>query len=258
MHSQKILSCAALLTCLVAAQAQTTVVTPPPVTKVETGVIYSRGDYGLTEDTTVLVVPLSVSYESGPWMWRATLPWLSIDGPASVVADGGASGPVRPTTENESGLGDSSLSLTYKTRPGADHLNVDLTGRVKFPTGDDDRGIGTGEFDYYAQVDLYQTFGSITPFGSIGYRWLGDGRYQLEDGMYASAGLLFTLTQGTSVGASYEWREAIVAGGDDGSEASVFVFKRFNERWSANLSVMTGFTDSSPDFGTSAQVSYSF
>lgn len=261
MHAKNFLPLTALLLLLTAGQAETTVVPPPAFqAKIETGVIYSRGDYGLTEDTTVLVAPFSLSYEGGPWTWRVTVPWLMIDGPASVIADSGAgaSGPERPTTENESGLGDSTVSLTYKLNPGADHLNVDLTGRIKLPTGDDDRGIGTGEIDTYAQVDLYRTYGGITPFGSIGYRWLGDGRYLLEDGAYASGGLLFTIATGTSIGVSYEWRDAIVDGGDDAREASVFMFKRLNDRWNLNVSVMRGFTDSSADFGAGAQLSYSF
>jgi hypothetical protein len=235
--------------------------TPPPasVTKLESGMIYSRGDYGLAEDTTVLVVPLTFAYESGEWTWRISAPWLSIDGPASVIGDGGgAAGPVRPVTENESGLGDSTISLSYKLNSGPDRLNFALTGRVKLPTGDDERGIGTGEVDTYAQLDLFRVFGTVTPFGSIGYRWLGDGRYQLENGFNVSGGVLFTVAPGTSIGASYEWREAIVAGGDDASEVSLIGFRKFNESWSATLTATKGFTDASANFGFGAQLSYTF
>jgi hypothetical protein len=249
------------LACLDRVQAQTVAVTPPPaVVKIESGLTYSRGDYGLAQDTEVLAVPFGLVYESGPWAFRATVPWIKIKGPANVIGDGAAStgGPVRPTSDSESGIGDSTLSVTYKLNPSVSGLNVDLTGRVKLPTGDDARGIGTGEIDTYAQLDLYQTYGSVTPFGSLGYRWLGDGRYQLEDGFYAAGGLLFTLAPGTSVGASIEWRNKLVSGGEDATEASVFLFRRFNERWSGNLSVMKGFTDASANYGLAAQLSYAF
>lgn len=240
-------------------RAQTVASDPPRITyKLESGVTYSRGDYGLAEDTEVFVVPFSLVAETGPWVFRATLPWVSIKGPASVIGDTGTGGPVRPTNARESGLGDSTLSVTYRLNPGVDRLNIDLTGRVKLPTGDDARGIGTGKTDEYAQVDLYRTFGWITPFGTAGYRWLGDGRYQLEDGGYASGGLLFNLAPGTSVGASVEWRSRLVAGAENATEGSVFVFQRFSEHWNGSLSVMKGFTDASANYGTSAQLSYTF
>jgi hypothetical protein len=256
-----LLSSAAFLSLAALTRAQNEGAVPPPaVTKFESGVIYSRGDYGLTEDTTVFVVPVTLSYESGPWTWRASVPWLSIDGPANVIGEGagGSAGPVRPVTEDESGIGDSTIGFSYKLASGADRLNAAFTARVKLPTGDDERGIGTGETDTYAQFDLFQTFGTITPFGSAGYRWLGDGRYQLENGLYVSGGLLFTIAAGTSVGLSYEWREAIVAGGDDASEATLIAFRRFNERWSGTATAMKGFTDASADHGFSLQLGYSF
>jgi len=40
--------------------------------------------------------------------------------------------------------------------PRAEGLNVDLTGGSRFPTANQNKGLGTGETDYYAQVDLYQ------------------------------------------------------------------------------------------------------
>ena len=250
---------ASLTLAAISSPAQSVVNTPPArVQKLDLGFVYSRGDYGLTQDTTVVAVPVSYSYEADLWTWRLTAPWIMIDGPASVVGDGGASGPLRPTDGNESGLGDSSISLSYKAATGADRVNVSVSGRVKFPTGDEDRGLGTGEVDYYTQMDFFRSYGSFTPFGTIGYRWLGDGLYQLEDGMYASAGLLFTVAQGTSVGVSYEWREAIIVNGDDASEAALSVFHRFSDRINGNLSLTKGFTDASADIGMSAQISYTF
>jgi hypothetical protein len=260
MNTKHVLLLAAFLSAS-GMHAQTVTTTPSPtVIKFESGVIYSRGDYGLAEDTTVLVVPMTFSYESGDWTWRVSAPWLSIDGPANVIGDGagGSAGPVRPVTENESGIGDASIGLTYKLNGGPDRLNFAVTGRVKLPTGDDQRGIGTGEVDTFAQVDFFRTFGTVTPFGSVGYRWLGDGRYQLEDGFSVSGGLLFTVTPGTSIGASYEWREAIVAGGDDAGEASLIGFRKFNDRWSATVTATKGFTDASANFGCSVQLAYTF
>src|SRR5690606_18090185 len=194
------------------------------------------------------------------WTLRATIPWLQIDGPAAVVASGGstAGGPVRPSAASTSGLGDSILGLTYKLNPDAVGLHTDLTAKVKFPTGDDSRGLGTGEFDYYGQIDFYQSFNGITPSVTGGYRVLGDGRYQLDDGFYGSGGLVFLVADRTTLGASLDWRQRIVAGGDDALESTVFFFRQFNPNWSGTFYGQTGFTDASADYGLGTSFSFSF
>ena len=171
-----------------AAHAQAVAPVPPLPFKFETGVNYSRGDYGLAQDTEVFAVPVSLSYENSDWVLRGSLPWLSIKGPASVIEGGGI--PVRPTANSESGFGDLTGSLTYKFMHDPDQPMVSLTGRVKFPTGSESRGLSTGETDYYAQIDALQTFGKVTPFVTAGYRWLGtNATFQLKSiGAYLSGG----------------------------------------------------------------------
>lgn len=232
----------------------------PTIQKLESGVNYSRGDYGLAEDTEVFVVPFNYVAERGPWALRATLPWLQLNGPAAVVAgsNGSVGGPTRPTSSSESGLGDSVVALTYKTNTGPTGPHFNFTGKVKLPTGDEDRGLGTGEVDYQAQVDYYESFGSTTPFMNVGYRVLGDGLYQLEDGLYASGGVAFLVAEGTSIGASLDWRESIVTGGDDAVESTLFAYRKLNADWSTTVYGQKGFTDASPDFGFGVSLSYEF
>lgn len=235
-------------------RAQTT--TPLPF-KFESGFNYSRGDYGLPQDTEVFAVPVSLSYESAAWTLRGSLPWVTVKGPASVIEGGGI--PVRPTASSESGFGDLVGSLTYKSAGTSDQPQVSFTGRVKFPTGDEERGLSTGETDYYAQIDALQSFGKVTPFVTAGYRWLGRNTFfQLKDGFYASGGIAVQVARGTSLGAAYEWREEIVNGGGDANELSVFLFRKMNDRWSISLTAMKGFTDASPNYGLGGSVICSF
>ncbi len=137
-------------------------------------------------------------------------------------------------------------------------LNVGLTAKLKLPTGDDGRGLGTGKADYYAQVDLNRTFGAITPFGTIGYCWMGSGRYHLQDVAYASGGVLYTLLPGTSVGATVAWRDRLVESADRATEGSLLLSQHINEHWNINFSVMKGFTDASANYGAAAQLSHTF
>ena len=235
-------------------------VTTPTVThKIETGVTYSRGDYGLNEDTEVLVVPFTYTLEFGEATLRATAPWLHVSGPASVI-NGGASGggPSRPNADSTSGLGDSSLGLSYHFNPVPDEWNIDGTVRVKFPTGDEDRGLGTGEMDYYGQLDFYRVYGKFVPFGVVGYRVLGDGRYQLDDGLYATLGNVFILGGGRSLAVSLDWRDALSAGADDSLESGIYLITRHSEHWSSTVGGLVGFTDASPAYGLSGSVGYTF
>jgi hypothetical protein len=236
------------------------------VVEVSSGFDYSRGDYGLTEDTTVWSVPATFRYEQNNWVWRANVAYLTIDGPANVVgatAGGGGGVPLGgspgPRTQSESGLGDLSVSLTRQFGELYQGVHLDLTARVKLPTGDEDKGLGTGEVDTYVQADIYRIFENVVPFATVGYRFLGESaRYPLEDGLYASAGVAFTVAAPTRVGFSVDWREQIVVGADDATEAVGFVTHRLNEQWNLIGYALKGLTDGSADFGAGGSISYRF
>ncbi|MBI2514395.1 MAG: hypothetical protein HYV96_20670 [Opitutae bacterium] len=240
--------------------AQTTTPTPPPsALTVGTGFDYSRGSYGLATDTTVTSVPVEFSYEGGPWIFRAFTSWLTIKGPSAAALTGGAGNLTRPTSASESGVGDVYLDLTYRPDAISDGWHLDPTVRVKLPTADEDRGLGTGEADYYAQLTGYRTFGSVTPFVTGGYRILGDSdRYQLRDGAYGSGGAHFRTSDRTVLTASLDWRSRVVDGGDAGTEATVAVTHDLNDRWRLFVYGQKGFTDASPDVGGGMRLSYRF
>jgi len=41
-------------------------------------------------------------------------------------------------------------------------LAMDLTGKIKFGTADEDKGLGTGEQDYSLQADVFRFFDGAT------------------------------------------------------------------------------------------------
>jgi len=246
---------------LTSAQTETVEVTPT-VVKLGVGFDYSSGDYGFTQSTEVFSVPLNLSLDKDRWAFKATLPYITIKGPASIVTGtGGATSgaPARPTTSSESGMGDATLAATYHARPVPGELNIDFTGRVKFPTANEARGLGTGETDYYGQMDLYQNFGTITPFGTVGYRILGSNTmFPLKDGFYASAGAAFRVSSTTVVGAAYDWRSRIIDGARNGTDAIAFIATNPNDRWNLLAYALKGFNDASPDYGVGGLATYKF
>ncbi|CAM3040443.1 transporter [Rariglobus hedericola] len=220
---------------------------------------YSRGDYGLADDTEVYVAATNLVYDTASWRFQAGVPFLYIKGPATVVG-GGAGVGTRPPDSTESGLGDVTLSGTYKFGPLTPaEIETDFTAQVKFPTADEDKGLGTGKTDFYLQFDVRKTYGRFTPFATVGYRILGtSAAYPLEDGLFASLGVATPVTDKTTAGVSVSWREKIVSGGDDSVDAMVFAQQTLTTRWSALVYVLAGFTDASPDFGAGTGVSYKF
>lgn len=238
------------------ASAQTAVTTPASSATLGTGFDYSRGDYSFATDTEVFSVPLNLGYERGPLALSASFSYLTVKGPATVVGGGGAP---RPTTASESGLGDIYAGATYRFGSMGGAVNMDATARVKLPTADEDRGLGTGAADYYGELSFYRTFSSVTPFVTVGYRVLGDNAaYDLRDGFYASGGAHFLLSTATVVSVLVNWRRPILAGGDDAREAMVMVSHDFAERWRVTAYALKGFTDASPDFGTGLAASWRF
>lgn len=257
-----------LLTCLAAiaslslplAARSQTAQPQPAVLKLGTGFNYSKGDYGFTQDTELWSVPLNLSYDADRWSLKAAFSYLTIKGPANVATGTTpAGGPARPTSETESGFGDISVSATYHANPVPGELNVDFTARVKLPTANEDRGLGTGETDYYVQTDLSQTFGKITTFATLGYRFMGSNAASpLKDGPFATAGAAFPATDKTIVGLAYDWQRRIIAGAEHGSNAIGFVANNPNDRWSLLAYGIAGFNDASPDFGFGGLVTYKF
>lgn len=232
----------------------------PATIKIGTGYDYSRGDYGFTQETEVSSIPLNLSYDKDRWALRAGFSYLTIKGPASVAAGSTpVAVPGRPTTSSQSGFGDVNLSATYHALHQPGELNLDFTGRVKLPTADKDKGLGTGEADEYVQIDLYRSFGSFTPLFTAGYRFAGSSAtFPLKDGPYVSGGLAYLVTRGVVVGAVYDWRSKILSGTPDAQDAVAFLSADINAHWNLLTYAIAGFNDAAPDFGLGGAVTYRF
>ena len=223
-------------------------------TSVSAGAEYSTGKFGAPEKTETLYIPFILRHETGPWVLKATVPWLRITGPGNVIG-AGADRVVVPGASTgrrtESGLGDIVLSGFYNLmdeRKGG--LGLDLGGKIKLPTADDQKGLGTGELDYAVQLDFFRPFDATTLFGSIGYRVYGDPTGQtLRDVPYASIGFSYRMSSQQSAGVAYDYRPHIVNGGGEVSEVTAFWSNRLSPEWKLQLYGVIGFADASPDAG---------
>lgn len=226
-----------------------------------TGFDYSSGKYGSNEKTNITSVPVIAKYELDRWVLKLTVPYVTITGPGNVSP---GIGKFRDTTTTrrttESGLGDIVAGATYNLYGGSDSMPViDLTGKVKFGTADKDKGLGTGENDYTAQIDLYKSFGNFTALGTVGYRVYGDtSAAPLDNVFFGSVGGTYKLAPSTSAGLIYDYRPSITPTGSEVSEMMAFVNHKISANWKAQGYLVKGFSDGSPDYGVGALVGYVF
>jgi hypothetical protein len=232
-------------------------------TSVGVGFEYTTGNYGAAESTETIYVPFVLKHETGPWILKATLPYLRLSGPGNVVG-GGPDRIVVPGLESErrtvSGLGDIVASAFYNLmdeRKGG--LGVDLGFKIKLPTADEQEGLGTGETDYAFQLDFFRPFGETTLFGSVGYRIYGDPPAgKLDDVPYGSIGLSHRLSPTSSAGAAYDYRPKITPGGSEISEITGFWSNRLSAQWKVQIYGVVGFSDASPDAGAGVLFEHRF
>jgi hypothetical protein len=223
------------------------------------GADYSKGDYGFADDTEILAVPASIRYKTGNFFVRASLPWLRIEGPGSVVGgdggpiQGGAPGPV----ETHSGIGDLALSGGYSL-DFSNSLYLDLVGRVKVPTASRKKSLGTGTTDVTTEATLTKQFGMLSLSAKGGRRFNGSNKtFPLRDAWLAGGSLAYQSGKVT-LGVDYDWREAFVSGGSPVSELTGSITYKVTPAWRLQLYGYTGFANGSPDAGGGLQLLYRF
>jgi hypothetical protein len=231
------------------------------------GFNYSSGEYGTSTTTEILSIPIVARYDHGPWVFKLTIPYLSISGGTSVVPGIGRVSSSNPKRRGDgaseataTGLGDIVASATYTAfYNSATTFGVDVTGRVKLGTADRDQGLGTGETDYGMQVDVYKTYGGVTYFGGIGYTEPGSSAFiQLNSVLNATAGASYKLDERNSAGLSVDTRERASPSGSPQRELTAFWTQKIDRTWKAQAYVLKGFADGSPDWGIGVSVARAF
>ena len=226
-----------------------------------TGVDYSSGKYGGTQSTDILYIPLTGSYETGRWVYKLTVPYVRITGPGNVVQGGIVVGTAKATRTAKAGLGDVVAGATYNLyrETGSNPFLVDLTGKVKFGTADEKKGLGTGSNDYAAQVDIYKTMGLFTALGTVGYKVMGTAPgLKLDNVFYGSVGGVYKISQQTSGGLILDLRQKVTPTGAAQREVTAFVSHKLNQDWKAQGYWVDGFSHASPDWGAGAMLTRVF
>src|SRR5918994_361013 len=70
------------------------------------GLHYSSGDYGAGSTTKITSLAATASYQKERWDYKATMPFLEVEGPGEVIPGVGRTRGQASANRKESGLGD--------------------------------------------------------------------------------------------------------------------------------------------------------
>ncbi len=224
---------------------------------------FSSGSFGEAADTDILYVPVSYSVNRGKWGAQIAVPYLQVEGVGNVLVNvGGVKRAVAGNRrERNSGLGDSTLAVTYQMDQFSDTSPfIDFRLDIKIPTADRDKGLGTGEMDYSAQVDISQNYGDSVLFATLGYTFRGETDFYagLEDSVYMQLGVAKPFASRWSLGIFYDYREPASTFSPEIHELVPYFSYQISGRWSFTGLAAFGFTDASAGTAVLGQLNYSW
>ncbi len=231
---------------------------------------YSVGDYGTNKDTTIVYVPFTFGVRPVDTLWISlTVPYIYQNSQNVVVTGGGvatrkkATGkfaqPATATTE--SGLGDVLLKASYVLVDEKPFLpEIAPYVKIKFPTADKDRGLGTGEFDETVGIDLSkQLIGPLFGYVTVAYTFIGSpAGTDLHNSFGWSIGAAYTLIPSLSFFAFLDGSTAISPGEADPLELRVGAEYRLTRALKFTGAVTRGLSNGAADWGLSAALTLRF
>ncbi|WP_260600083.1 hypothetical protein [Sphingomonas endolithica] len=218
------------------------------------GTIYAEGKFGTGSTTTIWSSALGARLRLGDWALSASLPWMRIRSRSKIFTGIDATPVlVAPNTslvkKTTDGFGDLTLGASYTVADKALPVEVELSGRAKINTAVESSGLSSGANDYALGADVSAPLGSVTPFASFSYRFLGNtSAYRLRDGPAASAGASYALGSQSFVLVSYHYSRAATRLVDDSHE----LFAGATTRIGRSPLRLTGFTTAGLSRGAAA------
>ena len=129
---------------------------------------------------------------------------------------------------------------------------------MKIPTANEDKGLGTGAYDYGLQLDAYQQLGQTTLFATIGYKLRGNSDLfnRMSDSGFVSLGFARPMSERISAGVIYDFREAASSTSGETHELLPYVSWALDNEWTLMSYAVKGFTQDSADIAVGLQLNY--
>lgn len=244
---------------------------------------YMSGNYGTSSTTSITYLPLSIRrlFDNGDLTF--IVPYICITGDGAVTvlsgtpnrvsktgtattSQGGGKknkepGNVEPTSSTDCGIGDLVFRGRYYLVDEQGLIpTIAVTGRIKFPTADADRGLGTGRFDESLGVEMSKKLvGNWLGFVDFGYTFIGDPEgLDLRNQWYYDVGAGYNVTSNLLLSMYYEEYRALIEGLSNPRDLLFALNYKATSALRFNASILVGLSDGAPDYGLTGGVSWRF
>jgi hypothetical protein len=243
---------------------------------------YTAGNYGTATTTTSLYVPLTVRRLFAYGDVALVIPYVSVTSNGSVTLVGGVPnrtsrtgltgsgvgtdtdkrpGNVLPFATHEDGLGDIILRGRYSVVEERGFLPlIAVMARLKIPTADADRGLGTGEFDKGFGMEFTKQLGErLVSFVDVAYTFTGKPeRVALRNQWNYDLGLGYYFTGKLLGSIYYEEYRALLDGLSNPRDLLFAMNYRATSTFRMTASVLVGLSSGAPVYGLTGGVTYRF
>lgn len=224
---------------------------------------FSSGHYGDPILTDEIYEAVAVKYETGNSLIKLTIPYLYVHGPANFIPDFGSVPNSSKSTQEatRSGPGDIVASIDQTIPIAAlPNSDFDVIGKVKFATASYARGLGTGENDYYLQLEWTQHFAhGISTILDFGRRFVeSPAETHLHDVWYGSAGASWEMNPRITFSSYMDLRQSASLHSGGQIEATVEISDKFAPGWKASVYGTKGFAAGSANLDGGLIIERSF
>ena len=234
------------------------------VWELSTFLTFASGDFGTNTTTDFVYNPYTLTryLPKGELSFCIPIVYINTDQDISTIngqpVQIGTSG---GTKEKHSGIGDFTLGGSYylwneKTEP----VNLSLIGKIKFPMADEDKNLGTGEFDQTLGLEASKTIDSEWMiFLDLYYKFVGDPpdvNYKNEFSF--DIGTAYHLYASTWLSLFYEQSTALLSTQQDPKSLSFYVQQGLDNTTNVIAGLSIGLTNGSPDFSLTAGYNIKF
>lgn len=212
----------------------------------EVGGGYKTGDFGTPIRSNLYYFSTALGYVSPGYDVSVTVPYLFLVNSGSSQTG---------MMNMNSGLGDIILRGGRVLVPeGEKGFSLDGALAIKLPTADETKGLGTGETDYGAFLNLHQQVGGVKLTLLSGYIKVGEPAGIVYNDVYLYGMGISKLLDATEVYLSFEGSRAMVPGAQDPREIHAGAFHVLNTDYAVKGSAFAGLNNGGPDFGFEAGI----
>ncbi|MBU4477706.1 MAG: transporter [Candidatus Omnitrophica bacterium] len=227
---------------------------------------FKSGDYGAQTTTSTIYMPFELSRYFSKGELSFTIPYIQQESEEQVKVIGGK--PFRSkvdrqtqTKTTESGLGDIILKGEYDLwTDQADLFFVSVLGAVKLPTADEDKGLGTGEYDFTFGVKNKRLLNEKWKmYAGFYYTFIGEPSNEKMDNELAfDLGVSCHVLKEVEARFFYEQSTAIIPGDADPKSVVLGISYQLEKNIKLFGDLSLGLSEGSADIGLSLGINAGF